>query len=486
MASGASHPNVPGSHADHVQLQDGSITWTYSSDKTAGQATVDQVLFTIESSSSPSIKSGKYTICCLKEDLENPSHPHPFELLLLTTNHLPESLRQQRPLIPGLPPHLQSTPENAVDVIVSTKSGVGRAERFWQDVLHPLLRAASSNTTADYSCNLTVTQHARSVQGYAKTLGASDISRTIILVSGDGGVVDLLNGRGAPLSTGPAALPLIALLPLGTGNALFHSLHKTLESTPGPTSLVLGLRTLFLGVAANLPVFKASFTPGSQVVSYASPDTAAATTQEDVTALQRQDRAVPSLYGAIVASYALHASIVYESDTPEYRVHGSARFGMVAEQLLQGSHRYKATLDAKRPGCAAFERDPRDTHGYVLVSMVSNLEKTFTISPDTRPLDGKLHLVQFGPVGGKKVMQAMMAAYDGGKHTALEWEDGERVRYEEVSAVRVVTEEDDARWRKFCVDGTIVDVPRGGGMSVEAVDETVFRVLVDKRARGYN
>ncbi|KAG8422922.1 hypothetical protein J3459_009949 [Metarhizium acridum] len=252
----------------------------------------------------------------------------------------------------------------------------------------------------------------------------------------------------------------MALLPLGTGNALFHSLHKPCAATPGPTPLVLALRTLFFGVAANLPVFEAKFTPGSQIVTHAGGGNQAA--------LQLPHRQhVTSLYGAIVASHGLHASIVYESDTPAYRAHGAKRFGMVAQELLKLSHPYKASLDVRPPAPAAsedkFERDPHETHGYILVSMVSNLESGFTISPASKPLDGKLRLVHFGAVSGDRALEAMAKAYDGGRHVDVEWDDGERVRYEEVGEVRVVSDEDDERWRVFCVDGTIVQVARGGG-----------------------
>lgn len=467
-----------------VELQDSKLSWTYSADKNKDSATEDEILFVIAVSDRHGVSGQRHIICCLRENAESESEP--FRLSLLATDSLPNEFIH-KPCLRGLPDHLQTRDGNQVDVVVSTKSGVGKAPAFWQIVLRPLLRIAAGQVVqtgqdgAADPCNVIVTEDAQSVRRFARSLNSISGNRTVMLISGDGGVVDLLNGHeGEPGSP----LPLIALLPLGTGNALFHSLHKPCASEPGPSPLVLGLRTLFLGTAAELPVFKASFSQGAHIVSYTSPQAEGKTSGDETSSkesISRQDTAVSSLYGAIVASYGFHASIVYESDTPEYRVHGDKRFGMVAKQLLEESHAYKADLDVRSSHQASWERDPHDTHGYVLVSMVSNLERKFTISPSAKPLDGKLHLVQFGAVGAERTMEAMMKAYDGGKHVDLKWDDGEKVRYEEVEEVKVVAQEDDERWRKFCIDGTIVEVPRGGYMTVGLAERPQFRVLVDSR-----
>ncbi|KID79130.1 uncharacterized protein G6M90_00g022870 [Metarhizium brunneum] len=468
MSLNAGHPTPKSVRS--LQVTDATLSWRDLDDAEESVST-HEIVFTIDFSTA---QRPNYIVYVLREDADAQSHP--FQLDLLQTDAIPAELRHGH-LINGIPPHLQPTPSNKVDVIVSTKSGTGRAQSFWQAALQPLLQSASSHPVVE-QYNLVVTQDAQSVRQYAKTIdGPPSAARTIILLSGDGGVADLLNGR-EPVPDAP--LPLMALLPLGTGNALFHSLHKPCATTPGPTPLVLALRTLFLGAAANLPVFEAKFTPGSHMVAHADGSQAA---------LQLPHRRqVSSLYGAIVASHGFHASIVYESDTPAYRAHGAKRFGMVAQELLKLSHPYKAALDVRPPSSAAasedtFERDAHETHGYILVSMVSNLERNFTISPASRPLDGKLHLVHFGAVGGDRAMEAMMKAYDGGKHVDVKWDDGERVRYEEVGEVRIVSGEDDERWRVFCVDGTIVQVARGGGMSVARASRELLRVLVDEGAR---
>lgn len=244
--------------------------------------------------------------------------------------------------------------------------------------------------------------------------------------------------------------PVIALFPLGTGNALFHSLHK-LSSVP--SIYVQGLRTLLNGTPKSLPIFKASFSPGSKLL-----------TNEGRDAIKLKDNC---LYGAVVASYGLHSTLVADSDTTEYRKHGDKRFGMVAKDLLEDPHAYQADVT----GVA------REEHGYLLWTMVSNLEKTFTISPKSLPLDGKMWFVHFGVLNGKEAMDVMGSAYDGGKHVLRN-----EVGYEEVRDVKVLIKEKDLKWRRVCIDGAIVAVEEGGRFELSLVEkeDELLSVVVDE------
>jgi len=252
--------------------------------------------------------------------------------------------------------------------------------------------------------------------------------------------------------------PNLALLPLGTANALFHSLHRTPPSLDAvksaqikpaePSLYIQGLRTLFHGTPQSLPIFQARFSPGARILI-----------DEGKTTVPLKDN---TLYGAVVASYGLHSTLVADSDTTEYRKHGAARFGIVAKDLLfpeggQMPHAYKAsvTLDGK-----AVERQE---HGYILAALVSNLEKTFTISPDSIPLDGKLRVLDFGPMSGGEIMGIMKGAYDAGKHIAMP-----EVGYRVVDDIKILFKEtgDDFKWRRCCIDGLIVAVEEGGWMEV--------------------
>jgi diacylglycerol kinase family enzyme len=484
---------------ENAEVQEGYLSWSQC--PAEDRLSLDSILLIIKETGDDSKQYG-YIISGLKENAEDPEIP--FKLVLLRTISLPDALLQKHQ-ISSVPTHLTNDEKNKVDVIVSIKSGTSLALKFWGSVLQPLLGlvrrelyGSSDGLTAVQSASsldVLITQSAESVAQFARGLlpsegigsrEAATPSRTIILLSGDGGVVDLLNGCDgiAPGQT----RPLIALLPLGTANALFHSLHKPIYTShqPGssssPSPLVVALRTLLQGVPADLPVFRASFSSGSRIVAPTVDDENVGSANEEKEEKETGvGRLVSHLNGAIVASYGFHASLVYESDTPAYRVHGSKRFGMVAQELLRESHPYTAQVAIRRPGATAdaFEVVPRDAHTYVLSTVVSNLERTFTISPASRPLDGKLRLVHFGPVGGERTMKAMMAAYDEGKHVDMAWEDGQRVGYDEVEEVRVVIQEESERWRKVCVDGTIIEVPQGGSMTVRTLEEGPLRVLVN-------
>jgi diacylglycerol kinase family enzyme len=186
------------------------------------------------------------------------------------------------------------------------------------------------------------------------------------------------------------------------------------------------------------------------------------------------------LYGAIVASYGLHASLIADSDTPEYRKLGAKRFGMAAEELLKEAHPYRAKVvlrkrvtDTNGTETVVGERVERETHGYVLATLISNLEQNFCISPKSEPFDGKLRVVHFGAEPKEKVMAIMGAAYRGGRHVE---EFADVLGYEEVVGLRIVFGEKEEKWRRVCVDGLIVVVEEGGWVDVEvvpSVDEVV-------------
>ncbi|KAK3390237.1 ATP-NAD kinase-like domain-containing protein [Podospora didyma] len=473
--------------------------------------------------------SDGYLIYSLAE-VASPKDDKPFKLSVLLTPQLPEGLLAEF-LLDEIPAHLQAHANKELHVIVSTRSGVGQAKPFYEDVLKPLLAAAlglspqqdqeilglpeqtdhtgpgpGGDTTADadnsstqlrssaYGYRVTVTQNSQTIREFARGLGAdgtngtslssqsgaAEPSRTIILLSGDGGVIDLLNGSDISSKTKVTSNPpTVALLPLGTGNALFHSLHKphyTKTDNVVPSPLVLSLRTLFNGTPATLPTFRASFSPRSHLVS-----------GDAVPEGHDKPTPVDHLIGAIVASYGFHASLVWESDTPAYRKHGDKRFGMAAGELLKEEHAYDATVSIIPHGATSSSpvNLPRKKFNYVLAALVSNLEKTFTISPASKPLDGQLRLVHFGAVGGKKTMEIMMAAYRGGEHVGMTWKTGDGdeedgVGYDAVDEVKVTIREDDPRWRKVCIDGTIAEVEKGGWMAVRKADETRLRVLVGR------
>ncbi|RYO82812.1 hypothetical protein DL764_009551 [Monosporascus ibericus] len=446
--------------------------------------------------------SGGYDVFSLQEFVEDGRRP--FALTRAQVADVaPDVLKGL--LVEQIPEYLRGGPSRKVHVLVSTGAGTGRALAFYEAALQPLLdtlgfassegghgpsaQAESDNRGNRY--DLVITKDAQSIGQFAQDLNeggpeqeAIEMDHTVILLSGDGGIVELLNGKARTDSGSRTQIrtPLVAVLPLGTGNALFNSLHKPVKPVGGPTApsgLVQGLRTLLTGAAAPLPSFEVAFSRGSRLITYTSAD------GEEADKVKQRADAVSHLRGAIVASYGFHSQVVWESDTPAYRAHGAKRFGMVAQELLRESHAYSAEVEITRPG-EERKRVERDGHAYVLATLVSNLEETFTISPASRPLDGRLRLVHFGDVGGERTMDIMMRAYDGGRHVDMRWagEGGggpeERVGYDEIAEVRLTTLERDPRWRKVCVDGTIVEIPQGGSMTVTVEEEAHLRILVDR------
>ncbi|KAI5463409.1 S-adenosyl-L-methionine-dependent methyltransferase [Mariannaea sp. PMI_226] len=360
---------------DNVAFTASNLTWTRAG--TSEQVNCNKLLFILESPFTQT-SAQEFLFCFLKEAPEDTDKP--YRLSLFKAANIPaESLQQY--VIKELPPYLIHGSTNEVDIIVSTKSGTGLALKVWQEVLEPLWEVVATylgghdiqQETSHQHYLLTVTKDAETIRDFSKKLWASATHsakpRTILLLSGDGGVVDLLNGSEKDASH--QTLPLMAVLPLGTGNAVFHSIHKPLYASPGPTPLVHGLRTLLQGAPADLPIFQASFSPGSRIVSFADKmnGTANASSESD---FLKEESSVSQLNGSIVASYGFHASIVYESDTPEYRVHGDKRFQMVAKELLEESHPYAAQVSIRRPGASEFETIPRDTHAYVLATLVAS------------------------------------------------------------------------------------------------------------------
>ena len=75
----------------------------------------------------------------------------------------------------------------------------------------------------------------------------------------------------------------------------------------------------------------------------------------------------------------------------------------------------------------------------------------------------------------------MQAAYREGEHIGMQdvgyeppAEDGT------LEEVTVTVNEDDPRWRKVCVDGTIVELEQGGWMRVRREKGQWLRILVDR------
>jgi diacylglycerol kinase family enzyme len=470
--------------ADKYSYNDGILAWD------GEQLKDDDIIIVIRTKSAEVNAVVGYTIYSLEPaNASEPSPPTPFKLKTTTASNLPE-LFLDKHIFKGLPAHLKHD-TNRLNVLISTLSGTGLSPQFFDEVLEPLLGAVGLKSS-DY--NVTRTQSTESVGEFALSelliRANNGKKQSVLMLSGDGGMVDTINGllesgersryvfnfilllymhEMAGMLTLPSTSsyikPILSQLPLGTGNALFHSLHKP---SPLPSLYIQGLRTLLHGAPRPLPIFRATFSPGSRAL-----------TNEARTATPLHHN---TLYGAVVASYGLHATLVADSDTTEYRKHGDKRFRLVANDLLNppdrgNPHAYQADVTLIKAG-GMEEMISRKEHGYILSSLVSNLEKTFTISPASEPLDGQLRVVHFGPCNGEETMEIMKAAYNNGTHVGME-----EVGYESVDGLRInfLEKGEDWKWRRCCIDGLIVAVEEGGWMEVRRVEDgsEAVEVVVD-------
>jgi len=352
-------------------------------------------------------------------------------------------------------------------IVVSTGSGTGQALAVCEKLLKPMLKHICSLDEDDYTLHVTSSEF--SVSDLTRDIflpqANKGVAQSIILLSGDGGMVDMINAILTGQQSRDYMKPTVALSPLGTGNALANSAGINSDNT-------FGLKTLLQGSAKELPLFCATFSPDARLLVNQGQD------EQNLNA----HNGTPVAYGAVVCSWGLHASLVANSDSTEYRKFGAERFQMAAKDLLQpadGSlpHPYKGKVSVLQPlgGTKGdWQAIDRDSHGYVLATFVSQLEKGFTISPASTPLDGKLRLVHFGALSGEGAMDVMTKAYKGGQHV----EDG-RVGYEEIEGVRIqFDEEEEARWRRICVDGKIIQVEKEGWVEVKAGVKGVVDLIV--------
>ncbi|KAJ6111586.1 hypothetical protein N7523_007647 [Penicillium sp. IBT 18751x] len=365
-------------------------------------------------------------------------------------------------LVKGLSPFLREIPSylqqgQPVQVVISTQSGTGIAKTVFQRAVQPFLTylAISHQTRRSLSC-LDHNSSSEPVQGFRRLLFSCPEMGALI------DIVDVFYRAHRKIYVPPH----IALVPCGTGNAMASSIG--LRSGPA-----LSIAGLLQGQPVPVPIFAARLSPGSRLVV----DEGRHRSQIDA----ESDAPHRTMYGAVVASWGLHAALVADSDTFEYRKFGSERFKMAANELLYPSdgtdpHRFQGkitltTMD-RRTGDLHEKAMEGHEHTYVLATLVPRLEKDFLISPDSEPLGGQMRLLRFGPLPAEETMRLMSMAYQEGKHVREE-----TVTYDEVERLRIDFYEDEERWRRVCVDGKIVAVEKGGWMELHKESRQLLNVI---------
>ncbi|KAJ5767890.1 ATP-NAD kinase PpnK-type [Penicillium manginii] len=425
------------STATTISVEDNILKWTSS--ESQGQIELDQIICIV----SKSTPNQGHRILFLRKDENQHDDMHLSHLDLNINTPPPQPLT---PFLATIPPHLKTT----LQIIISTRSGTGIAQSIFDHILRPFLNGLGLTYTTHKTTSAT------SIISLSETFLSAEAeqSQTIILLSGDGGLIDILDVfyKAAAAGKNVPPPPNIALIPCGTGNALANSIGLR----DGSASAI-NLKTLLFGNPVPLPVFRTSFSAGSMLVTDEGGG------RVNINSGAAGD-AGAAMYGAVVASWGLHAALVADSDTTAYRKFGSERFKMAAQELLwpadgSGSHLFRGRITLTT--AARSWQVPEDEHTYVLATLVPRLERDFVISPGSEALGGKMHFLRVGGKGADEVMRLMGLAYQGGGHVG---EEG--VLYEEVERVRIEFYEDVERWRRVCVDGKIVAVGKDGWMEI--------------------
>lgn len=407
--------------------------------------------------------------CLCENQLNQGMNSSAVRLDRIRTSEAPSQAILSEVSFEHLPRHLCPPPKdgtNNLHFIISTQAGTRKALEFFDNAVKPLI---DSLGICNYDRHATTSEHTISQLTESVFLPRANqgIEQTIILLSGDGGLVDVINvmmSNGLDLD---AAIPSVSLLPLGTGNALAHSSGLIRDSTSG-------LRKMVKGTPQALPMFQVEFSPGSELVTNEGRD------KRRLGIPKGSATNLPALSGAVVCSWGIHASLVADSDTTEYRKHGADRFAMAAKELLNPadgseSHHYQADITVGKYDDSDQQIKyllDRKEHMYVLITLVSDLQQGFTISPNSKPLDGQLRLVHFGYLEPAEAMRILGLAYQGGKHIY-----DKAVGYESVDKIRIDFKESEERWRRVCVDGNIIAVEGCGWMEVSKLQKTFVNLV---------
>ncbi|CAK3916548.1 diacylglycerol kinase [Lecanosticta acicola] len=360
--------------------------------------------------------------------------------------------------------HVGTLPNPPDYVLMSTASGIRVAETVFRSLVMPTIAIFHPDTPFP---EVVTTVNEESVTVFARQTLLPQANEgkklNVVLLSGDGGILEIFNALLAEDRSEKYEAPLISIIPVGTGNALAHSCRIIQDN-----DVTYGLRAWFSGKPKELRLFKATFSSGARVISDEG---------RRERSVDRDHQDIPTIYGAIVCSWGLHAALVADSDTEWYRRHGADRFKMAANEALfpsDGSppHSYKGEVYVMREFSEQYERIGEGAHGYVLASAVTHLEQGFAISPHGRPPQGKMHLVRFGPIDGQQAMEIMKKAYAGGQHV-----NDDRVQYIPIERLRIEFGEEDGRWRRVCIDGKIVKVEQGGWIEVRANQTSVISIV---------
>ena len=290
-------------------------------------------------------------------------------------------------------------------VIYNPVSGDRTAAKLTTDTILPLL--ATHNVTPDKVAATEYAGHAGTlllsyIDSLALSIRAASEPVTLILISGDGTLHEIVNALHGARTKQERPLPVlrIALIPGGTANALhatfFPPPPSTSESSTG-TALAepTVLASLLSFLSATPRLVPLTF---ARTSIYVSPPALSGSEHPNAAPITSASASYPDVVSAVVTSTALHAAILHDSEALRATVPGIERFKIAAAQnattwyrararLLAPVQRYDITADAF---VSVAEEEPLELSGpfaYFLSTVnVDRLEPLFRIAPLQRAL----------------------------------------------------------------------------------------------------
>lgn len=326
--------------------------------------------------------------------------------------------------ISSLPSYLT----DKVIVIDSIHSGIGRNKEkdIYDKIFFPLFEALS------ITHDIIKTESSTTIRDYASSLlNDSNESITIIFISGDSSINEFINGLKDTKIPGKIS---IFAIPGGTGNSLSLSLNIT--------NAIDSIVKLFQSTPLPLYLYQAEFPKHSYYLN-----------QNEIEELENST----DVKFLIVLSWAFHASLVADSDTPELRTHGLQRFQIAATQNLNRIQKYEGDMYINNDHDEQCIKGP---FAYWLLVSSLRFEPTFEISPNGDISKDELYLVAFNSKDDDKdhIMNIMKQVYDNGKHI-----NNPDVIYKKIGPddkiILKVKNSKPLIQRRFCVDGRIVALP---------------------------
>ncbi|TFK93165.1 hypothetical protein K466DRAFT_479245 [Polyporus arcularius HHB13444] len=405
-------------------------------------------------------------------------------------------------------------------VVYNPVSGDSSGRALFKDHVIPLLK--QKNVTPDHVEETTGPGHVGTlVADFLASLPDSTQTVSVVLGSGDGTLHELINALNNLPSSKPLPRINLALVPCGTANALYVSLFPPTEDEDTVT------------VEYKL----------KSVNAFLSPDPRAVPLNLAVTVLSAAPVRTPGLpqgppqvsISAVVASTALHASILHDSEALRASDPSMGRFKTAAMQNITRWYGASVKLFPREgagvvevfdPAAQAFVPHEASTEDEPIVDLsgpfayflstvnVDRLEPKFRISPRGRDVlvpEGRrsaaLDLVMVRPWRdpsyemdseeararfAEKAAAVLGAAYQDGAHVNLRYDESGKIVAEGTGPTVVEyircggwewePDDIDPRAHFVCADGDILTIPNGGKARCTAAtpmsDTTGFAIYV--------